>query len=468
MATNHIPATPGAGVNAATHSFTEDAITKHAQRIVVNTPAGVDMTFGAGAAAAGTQRVVHAVDDLAVTQLGGVTESPPATDTASSAVNGRLQRLAQHLTSLLARMPATVGAKAAASSLAVTASTEDVTRIGATTESAPGSDTAAAGLNGRLQRVAQNVSVVGGHLATIVADTSVGTIAETAPASDTAPAGLNGRLQRVSQRLTTVSGQLATIIADTSVGTINETAPASDTAAAGLNGRLQRVAQNVTSGNDILTNLAAVDVDTYDVTAAARKTLLVDEAGAALATEGDVPVRGDVADGNPSVSPYPILMGADAVAHGAQPTAKAVGDRAKAIANVAGVPFVIGGHPNVVVRSTVVAAADGAQTNLALGSVSTGQKIVLTRLSVMASGANTVPVDVRIGFGISAVPTPSLTGILGIIMDSRSMLAGSSRDIGDGSGIIAAGQNEEDLRCTCSSPTGGHLTISFSFYTIEI
>ena len=35
-------------------------------------------------------------------------------------------------------------------------------------------------------------------------DTDLGTTSETAPASDTATSGLNGRLQRVAQRLTTL------------------------------------------------------------------------------------------------------------------------------------------------------------------------------------------------------------------------------------------------------------------------
>lgn len=42
------------------------------------------------------------------TQTGALTETAPATDTASSGLNGRLQRLAQRLTSLLAVFPATI------------------------------------------------------------------------------------------------------------------------------------------------------------------------------------------------------------------------------------------------------------------------------------------------------------------------------------------------------------------------
>lgn len=60
---------------------------------------------------------------------GSVTETAPATDTASSGLNGRLQRLAQRLTSLIALFPASLGQKARAASLAATLSTEDITAL---------------------------------------------------------------------------------------------------------------------------------------------------------------------------------------------------------------------------------------------------------------------------------------------------------------------------------------------------
>lgn len=50
---------------------------------------------------------------------GALTETAPATDTASSGLNGRLQRIAQRLTSLIALLPASLGAKAASASLSV-------------------------------------------------------------------------------------------------------------------------------------------------------------------------------------------------------------------------------------------------------------------------------------------------------------------------------------------------------------
>jgi hypothetical protein len=135
---------------------------------------------------------------------GDLVETAPGSDTASSGLNGRLQRVAQNLT---------------------------VSNgfFGALTETAPVTDTASSGLNGRLQRVAQNLTISNGAL---------GSLTETAPATDTASSGVNGRLQRVAQNLTVSNGFF---------GSLTETAPATDTASSGLNGRLQRIAQRLTT-----------------------------------------------------------------------------------------------------------------------------------------------------------------------------------------------------------------------------
>lgn len=55
-----------------------------------------------------------------LTLIGAVTETAPATDTASSGLNGRLQRIAQRITSLIALIPASLGQKTMANSFAVT------------------------------------------------------------------------------------------------------------------------------------------------------------------------------------------------------------------------------------------------------------------------------------------------------------------------------------------------------------
>jgi ABC-type transporter Mla subunit MlaD len=160
----------------------------------------------------------------AVNSLGGnPTETAPATDTASSGLNGRAQRIAQRITSLL-------------------------TLTGDVVETAPATDTASSGLNGRAQRIAQRLTSLIGL---------TGDVVEAAPATDTASSGLNGRAQRIAQRLTSLIGL---------TGDVVEAAPASDTASSGLNGRAQRIAQNITS-------LIAIATTTRDHLSTIKDTL---------------------------------------------------------------------------------------------------------------------------------------------------------------------------------------------------
>lgn len=219
------------------------------------------------------------------TEIGGLTETAPASDTASSGLNGRLQRIAQRVTALIALLPAALGQTTKTASLSVSVASDDdlQAKLGIVTETAPASDTASSGLNGRLQRIAQRITSLialvptslGAKTAansfaitTATDDATIalyGAVAETAPASDTASSGINGRLQRIAQRITslialvpaslgakTAAGSfLVTTATDDNtlalLGAVNETAPASDTASSGLNGRLQRAAQRLTS-----------------------------------------------------------------------------------------------------------------------------------------------------------------------------------------------------------------------------
>jgi hypothetical protein len=58
---------------------------------------------------------------------GAVTEASPVTDTASSGLNGRLQRIAQRITSLIALLPTSLGQKTMANSLAIVLSSDQST-----------------------------------------------------------------------------------------------------------------------------------------------------------------------------------------------------------------------------------------------------------------------------------------------------------------------------------------------------
>lgn len=91
--------------------------------LVVSGPAGA--AIGGGLTNTELRASAVPVTDTANgTLIGAVAETAPASDTASSGTNGRLQRIAQRLTSLIALLPASLGQKAMASSLAVTVASD--------------------------------------------------------------------------------------------------------------------------------------------------------------------------------------------------------------------------------------------------------------------------------------------------------------------------------------------------------
>jgi len=74
---------------------------------------------GGGDASAANQSTQITLATSANTLTGAVNETAPASDTASSGLNGRLQRIAQRLTSLIALLPSSLGIKTASGSLSV-------------------------------------------------------------------------------------------------------------------------------------------------------------------------------------------------------------------------------------------------------------------------------------------------------------------------------------------------------------
>lgn len=86
-----------------------------ADGLLVNLGANNDVTITGTVTATGA-----ATEATLDARTGSLTETAPATDTASSGLNGRLQRIAQRLTSLIALLPASLGQKTKANSLAVT------------------------------------------------------------------------------------------------------------------------------------------------------------------------------------------------------------------------------------------------------------------------------------------------------------------------------------------------------------
>ena len=154
----------------------------------------------------------------------------------------------------------------------------------------------------------------------------------------------------------------------------------------------------------------------------------------------------------------PVKIGLRALAHGANPTAVAAADRTDWLANRHGIPWMIGGHPNVV---TVRANYTAAQTNAAVVTVSAGTKIVVTRCSFMNSNASTVNVSVVVGFATATTPTTT-----GVVLAHPNVAPGSGVVEGNGGGILGIGADDEDLRITSSVPTTGSADVIVSYYTV--
>lgn len=159
----------------------------------------------------------------------------------------------------------------------------------------------------------------------------------------------------------------------------------------------------------------------------------------------------------------PVKTGAKAIAHGANPTAVAAADRVDSIANRAGMPFVMAGHPNTITKHLNITDADGAQTDTAVVTVATGTKIVVTHYAVTCDAANTVAVQCRMGFGTTTTPAVDTDAF----MSHPGIAAGSGVTMGNGGGILAIGADDEDLRLTCEDPVGGNIDIVVGYYTIE-
>lgn len=155
-----------------------------------------------------------------------------------------------------------------------------------------------------------------------------------------------------------------------------------------------------------------------------------------------------------------MMSGGQAVAHSSAPDAADALDAVAFIGNRDRVQFVIGGHPNVVtVKHTTITTA---VTDAAIITISTGSKIVVTRISVTLDSASTVFPSVLIGFGTANTPTTT-----GVIASHGGVPAGGGFTIGDGSGMLGVGADNEDLRVTTTgNATGNGLQIVVSYYTI--
>lgn len=197
-----------------------------------------------------------------------------------------------------------------------------------------------------------------------------------------------------------------------------------------------------------------------DTTDALQVHLVGDETGTASVTEdGDLPASATV--GQVASIDY-----RQAVAHGSGPTAVSAGNRVGLLANREGVPFVVGGHPNLQRKTFTIAAADGTRTDQSLvGTIGTGTKVVVTEFSAKVSPANSANVTLRVGCGATNTPAASLTGATLLTDATYASGAMNGEHFGDGGGMVLVCGDGEEVRYTSSAPTGGHLYITLSYYT---
>lgn len=306
---DNVAITAGTGTTVAADDIGGGVLAQRVKLVLGVDGTGIDAIAGAGVNGTGVQRVTIATDQGAITtqlpaalgtladaastsvafttegkaQFGIVTETAPATDTASSGLNGRLQRIAQRITSTIALLPSAIGRTTSAGSLSITTASDDAL-TGIVTETAPASDTASSGLNGRLQRIAQNLTTLNTSVTATNAQlpTTIGPAAKaasltvTGATDDPAALGIGGTADAaatagstgsISAKLRTLTGQLPATSGGSVQLTITRPANATPYTAGDCIGAAAAAltfATGMTSGQRVM--IAGADLE-YDVAA---------------------------------------------------------------------------------------------------------------------------------------------------------------------------------------------------------
>lgn len=162
-----------------------------------------------------------------------------------------------------------------------------------------------------------------------------------------------------------------------------------------------------------------------------------------------------------------VKIGGVAVSGSATPTSVAAADRTRWIFNQHGIPYILGGHPNLITREFDFGTAAQTDLNLAAALVAADERIYVTRFEALCDNANTVNVSVRCGFGTASVPTASATGVSGMIGSHPGIAPGSGIICGNGAGIIAVGGAGEEPRLTSSAATTGNLHAIITYFLVD-
>lgn len=181
-------------------------------------------------------------------------------------------------------------------------------------------------------------------------------------------------------------------------------------------------------------------------------------AGPAVTDDGDIP--GAVT----SVPEVVAVQYGGAVSHGATPTSVAAAARAVQPVNRAGIPFVLGGHPNLASGEWTYTTAPSAST--ALVTVSAGTKIIVTKATAISGADMTVNVSVRIGCAAATLTSAGTSEVSRMALSHPNIPPGGGVSNGSGAGIIAVCADGEDLRITTGTITTGSVVILVNYFTI--
>jgi hypothetical protein len=300
------------------------------------------------------------------------------------------------------------------------------TKVGPLAETAPATDTASSGLNGRLQRIAQRLTSLLGLLPSALTGSGnlkVAVVESTATVAISDGGGsvtVDGTVGVTNANLDAgLSTLLSTADFDTKVGPLAETAPATDTASSGLNGRLQRIAQRITSLIALvpaaLTGSGNFKVSIAESTATVTVgdgggAVSVDDNGGSLTVDGSVNVAGDVASGS-SDSGNPVKIGG--IGKTAAPTAVTDGQRVNALFDKTGRQIHARTLRELVVRSTTAIAVNTETTILAQVAATF---LDITHMSITNSSATAVTVTIRDTTGGSAMAVYDIPANGGIVL----------------------------------------------------
>lgn len=236
---------------------------------------------------------------------------------------------------------------------------------------------------------------------------------------------------------------------------------------------------SITVDGTVTANLAAGtnnigDVDVLTVPAPLSTTGGGTEAAALRVTlandsTGTMAVYGDVAhDAIDSGGKNPVKIGGYATNFGTNPTTVGNGDRTHINANRQGMLWTIGGHPNLQSAEYITTAAQTDDT--ILPAISAGTRYIIMGITVIASAANSVNTSVRIGFGTASVPAQGASGadaVTKVVLSHPNIPPGSGFSKGYASSVVGVGGDDEELRITCSVPTGGSIVVQVDYFTIS-